>query len=277
MNFIQSIILAIVEGITEFLPISSTGHMIIAQKILGVDNSEFVNLFTVNIQFGAILSVVVLYWKRFLAPLKTGVNDAQDRKGFIVRFDFYLKLLVAFIPAVFFGLIFNSMIDKLLGNVLVVAVSLVLGGIVLLFVDNWFRNPAKDQSISYPKAFRIGLFQVISMIPGVSRAAATIIGGLSQKLTRRNAAEFSFFLAVPTMLAASALELFKTYEVINGENIKMLLLGNAVAFVVAMLAIKGFISFLTRFGFRVFGYYRIIVGLVILALLFFGIDLNMVS
>jgi len=277
MNTVQSIIIAIVEGITEFLPISSTGHMIIAQKILGVESSVFVNLFTVNIQFGAILSVVVLYWKRFIAPLNTGSKDAPDRKKFSIRFDFYLKLLVAFLPAVFFGLVFNSMIDKLLGSVLVVAVSLVLGGIVLLFVDNWFRNPAQDQSVTYPKAFSIGLFQVISMVPGVSRAAATIIGGLSQKLTRRNAAEFSFFLAVPTMLAASALELFKSYEVINGDNIKMLLVGNAVAFVVAMLAIKGFISFLTRFGFRVFGYYRIIVGLVILAMLFFGIDLNMTT
>ena len=277
MNTVQSIIIAIVEGITEFLPISSTGHMIIAQKILGIENSEFVNLFTVNIQFGAILSVVVLYWKRFLAPLHAAGKDASGQRKFSIRFDFYLKLLVAFLPAVFFGLLFNSMIDKLLGSVVVVAVSLVLGGIVLLFVDNWFRNPAQDQSVTYSKAFRIGLFQVISMIPGVSRAAATIIGGLSQKLNRRNAAEFSFFLAVPTMLAASVLELFKTYEVINGENMRMLLLGNAVAFVVAMLAIKGFISFLTRFGFRVFGYYRIIVGLVILTLLFFGIDLNMTT
>jgi len=275
MNTIQSIIIAIVEGITEFLPISSTGHMIIAQKLLGVKSSEFVNLFTVNIQLGAILSVVVLYWKKFIEPVKTGTVTGSWWKRFSHRFDFYLKLLVAFLPAAFFGLLFNNYINTLLENVVVVAISLVLGGIVLLFVDNWFKKPAVNQEISYHKALKIGFFQVISMIPGVSRAAATIIGGLSQKLSRKNAAEFSFFLAVPTMLAASVLELYKTYHVITSDNIRLLLLGNAVAFVVAMLAIKGFITFLTKHGFRIFGYYRIIVGLVILLLLLFGVDLNM--
>lgn len=277
MNTIQSIIIAIVEGITEFLPISSTGHMIIAQKLLGVESSEFVNLFTVNIQLGAILSVVVLYWKKFMDPLKSKTTEGSRWKRFSHRFDFYLKLLVAFLPAAFFGLLFNGYINVLLESVVVVAISLVLGGIILLFVDNWFRKPAEDQNIDYPKALKIGFFQVISMIPGVSRAAATIIGGLSQKLSRKNAAEFSFFLAVPTMLAASALEMFKTYQSITLDNVRLLLVGNVVAFIVALLAIKGFISFLTRHGFRVFGYYRIVIGLVILVLLALGIDLNMVG
>ena len=275
MNIVQSIIIAIVEGITEFLPISSTGHMIITQKLLGVESSDFVNLFTVNIQFGAILSVVVLYRKKFLEPLNPDPIKASWWKRQVHRFDFYLKLLTAFIPAAVFGLIFNNYINMMLESVVVVAVSLVVGGVILLFVDNWFDKPAANQELSYSKALKIGLFQVISMVPGVSRAAATIIGGLSQKLSRKNAAEFSFFLAVPTMLAASALEMYKTYDVISAENIRMLLLGNVVAFIVAMMAIKGFIAFLTKHGFRAFGYYRIAVGMIILILLALGIDLNM--
>lgn len=275
MNTIQSIIIAVVEGITEFLPISSTGHMIITQKLLGVQSSEFVNLFTVNIQLGAILSVVVLYWKKFLEPVNKSTIKGSVWKRFSFRFDFYLKLLMAFLPAAFAGLLFSGYINALLESVIVVAISLVLGGIVLLFVDKWFKEPAAGQVITYPMALKIGFFQIISMIPGVSRAAATIIGGLSQRLTRKNAAEFSFFLAVPTMLAASALEMYKTYHSITSENIWLLLLGNVVAFVVAMLAIKAFISFLTSHGFKIFGYYRILVGLVILILLAFGIDLNM--
>jgi undecaprenyl-diphosphatase len=277
MNTTQSIIIAIVEGITEFLPISSTGHMIITQKLLGMESSDFTNLFTVSIQFGAILSVVVLYWRKFSEPLNTGKTEGSAWARFSHTFDFYLKLFVAFLPAAFFGLLLSDYINTLLENVVVVAVSLVLGGIVLLFVDNWFKKPAEDQQVTYPKALKIGLFQVISMIPGVSRAAATIIGGLTQQLTRKNAAEFSFFLAVPTMLAASALELIKTYRVIDHANIKLLLLGNGVAFIVALLAIKGFIAFLTRYGFRVFGYYRIIIGTIILILLYLGYDLNMVG
>jgi len=251
--------------------------MIIAQKLLGVESSEFVNLFTVNIQFGAILSVVALYWKKFAEPLNPITIEGSRWKKFNHRFDFYIKLLVAFLPAAFFGLLLNEYINILLESVIVVAVSLVLGGIILLFVDNWFKKPAVSQEINYPKALKIGFFQVISMIPGVSRAAATIIGGLSQGLTRKNAAEFSFFLAVPTMLGATVMEMFKTYQSITGDNIRLLLIGNAVAFIVALLAIKGFISFLTRHGFRLFGYYRIIVGLVILTLLALGIDLNMVG
>jgi undecaprenyl-diphosphatase len=277
MNTLQSIIIAIVEGITEFLPISSTGHMIIAQKLLGVQSSEFVNLFTVNIQLGAILSVVVLYRKKFIEPLNAEKIDGSGWKKFSHRFAFYLKLFVAFLPAVFFGLLFNNYINILLDSVVVVAVSLVLGGIVLLFADNWFKKPEENQEMSYPKALKIGFFQVISMIPGVSRSAATIIGGLSQKLNRKNAAEFSFFLAVPTMLAASALEMFKNYHSITTDNIWMLVIGNAVAFIVAMVAIKGFIAFLTKHGLRVFGYYRILVGLAILILVMLGIDLNVVG
>ena len=257
MDTLHAIIIAIVEGITEFLPISSTGHMIITQKLLGIESSEFVKMFTVNIQFGAILSVIVLYWKRFFQT-----------------FDFYLKLFVAFLPAAVFGLLFNDFIESLLGNVLVVAISLVLGGIILVFVDNWFKKSDEDQKINYPKALKIGFFQVIAMIPGVSRSAATIIGGLTQKLTRKNAAEFSFFLAVPTMFAASAYELLKTYKVVDTDNIKILLTGNIVAFVVALIAIKGFISFLTKHGFKVFGYYRIAIGLLIIVLLAAGVDLN---
>jgi undecaprenyl-diphosphatase len=260
MTYLQAIIIAIVEGITEFLPISSTGHMIITQKILGIESSEFVKMFTVCIQFGAILSVIVLYWKNFFQTI-----------------NFYYKLFVAFLPAAVFGLLLNDLIDSLLGNVIVVAISLVLGGIILLFVDKWFNNEKENQEITYPKALKIGFFQLISMIPGVSRSAATIIGGMSQKLTRKNAAEFSFFLAIPTMFGATALELFKTYKTINTDNIKILLVGNAVAFIVALIAIKGFINYLTKHGFKAFGYYRIAIGLLILGLFAFGINLNIME
>ncbi len=277
MNTIQSVIIAIVEGLTEFLPVSSTGHMIIAQKLLGVEPGEFANLFTVNIQFGAILSVVVLYWKRFIDPVKVSPISGNWLARFSHRFDFYLKLFVAVLPAGILGFLLSDYVNSMLESVVIVAVSLVLGGIILVFVDNWFKNTADESRVTYPKAFKIGVFQVISMIPGVSRAAATIIGGLTQQLTRKQAAEFSFFLAVPTMLGASALQLYNTYHVITPENVKTLLIGNAVAFVVAMLAIKGFISFLTRHGFKAFGYYRIVVGVVILLLLAFGVDLNMVG
>ena len=259
MNFFEAIIIAIVEGLTEFLPVSSTGHMIIAQKLLGVESTEFVKFFTVAIQLGAILSVIVLYWKRFFQT-----------------FDFYYKLFVAFIPAVVFGLLLNSFIDELLGSVIVVAVSLLVGGVVLLFVDKWF-NPDNNEDVTYPKALKIGLFQVIAMIPGVSRSAATIIGGLSQKLSRKNAAEFSFFLAIPTMLGATALELFKTYKHITAADMPILIVGNIVAFIVAIVAIKSFITFLTKHGFKVFGYYRIVVGAILLLLIAFGIDLNMLG
>ncbi len=258
MHILQAIIIGIVEGITEFLPISSTGHMIIAQKLLGIEPDSFVKLFTVNIQFGAILSVIVLYWKRFFQTL-----------------DFYIKLFIAFLPAAILGFLFSGYIDKMLESVLVVAVSLVLGGIFLLFVDSLFNKPSEDQKISFTKAIIIGLFQTIAMIPGVSRSAATIVGGLTQKLSRKNATEFSFFLAVPTMFAASAYEMIKSYKSIQPQHINILIIGNIVAFLVAMLAIKGFITFLTKHGFKVFGYYRIIVGAIILILLATGTDLNL--
>ena len=258
MHIFQAIIIAIVEGITEFLPVSSTGHMIITQKLLGIEPDAFVKLFTVNIQFGAILSVIILYWKRFFQS-----------------FDFYIKLFVAFLPAAFLGFLFSGYIDRMLESVLVVAISLVLGGIILLFVDSWFNEPSEDQKITFPKAFIIGLFQTIAMIPGVSRSAATIVGGLTQKLSRKNATEFSFFLAVPTMFAASAYEMIKSYKAIQPQHINVLIIGNVVAFLVAMLAIKGFVAFLTRHGFKIFGYYRIIVGAIILILLATGSDLNL--
>jgi len=258
MHIFQAIIIAIVEGITEFLPVSSTGHMIITQKLLGIEPDAFVKLFTVNIQFGAILSVIILYWKRFFQS-----------------FDFYIKLFVAFLPAAFLGFLFSGYIDRMLESVLVVAISLVLGGIILLFVDSWFNEPSEDQKITFPKAFIIGLFQTIAMIPGVSRSAATIVGGLTQKLSRKNATEFSFFLAVPTMFAASAYEMIKSYKAIQPQHINVLIIGNVVAFLVAMLAIKGFVAFLTRHGFKIFGYYRIIVGAIILILLAAGSDLNL--
>lgn len=257
MSIIQAIIIAIVEGLTEFLPISSTGHMIITQELLGMEITGFVKAFTVNIQFGAILSVIVLYWKKFFQS-----------------FDFYYKLFVAFIPAALIGFLLSDFIDSMLESVLVVAIMLVLGGVVLIFVDKWFINPSADQKISYPSAFKIGLYQCIAMIPGVSRSAASIIGGMAQKLNRKTAAEFSFFLAVPTMFAASTYKLIQNYKVISTDDIDILLIGNAVAFVVALIAIKSFIAFLTRYGFKVFGYYRIVVGLIILGMLAFGIDLS---
>lgn len=256
MSIIEAIILAIVEGITEFLPISSTGHMIIASSIMGINESEFVKMFTVNIQFGAILSVVVLYWKRFFKSL-----------------DFYYKLIIGVIPALVFGYFLSDKIDELLENVIVVAIMLLLGGIILLFVDKWFNNQ-EEKEVSYKNAFIIGLFQCLAMIPGVSRSAASIIGGMTQKLTRKTAAEFSFFLAVPTMFAASAFKLLDNYKLINEDNILILLVGNAVAFIVALLAIKFFINFLSKYGFKVFGIYRIILGIIILLLFALGIELE---
>lgn len=259
MNYFQALIIAIVEGITEFLPISSTGHMIITEAILKTEDIGFTKIFTVNIQFGAILSVVVLYWKRFFQSV-----------------DFYFKLFVAFIPAAILGFLLGDYIDSMLENVIVVAVSLFVGGVILIFVDGWFKNAddTKPQTVKYSNAFVIGLFQTIAMIPGISRSAVTIIGGLTQKLNRKNAAEFSFFLAVPTMLAASAYKLLKDYQHIDVENIKVLAFGNVVAFIVALIAIKAFISFLTRHGFKAFGYYRIVLGLAIIVLYFFGIELQ---
>ena len=258
MNTIQAIILAVIEGITEFLPISSTGHLILGSTYFGIEHDEFTKLFTVFIQLGAILSVVVLYFKRFFQS-----------------FDFYFKLLVAFIPAVVFGLLFSKKIDSLLESPLTVAVSLLIGGIVLLKVDDWFTNTSAIQTsneISYLQAFKIGLFQCLAMVPGVSRSGASIVGGMSQKLSRTTAAEFSFFLAVPTMLGATAKKCYDYYKdglVLSHDQINFLIIGNVVAFIVALIAIKSFIGFLSMHGFKVFGFYRIVVGVALLIIHFF--------
>ena len=281
MDWLQAIIIAIVEGLTEFLPVSSTGHMIITENMLGVDISDkFVNAFTVIIQFGAILSVVCLYWKRFFR-LREVDEGVTGWKAFIQKYDFYWKLFLAFLPAAVIGLLLGDFIEGLMGNVWVVAVMLVAVGVLLLFVDKWFLRK-EDAPLSEGRAFTIGLFQCISMIPGTSRSFATIAGGMQQGLTRKTAAEFSFFLAVPTMAAATGYELLKMllkpeYRQALVDHVGVLLLGCVVAFVVAILAIKFFISFLTKYGFKAFGWYRIIVGGVILALLFTGHSLQMVD
>jgi undecaprenyl-diphosphatase len=259
MTWFEALVLAIVEGLTEFLPVSSTGHMILTEGIMGMKSNDFIQAFIINIQFGAILSVVVLYWKRFFQSMK-----------------FYYKLFVAFLPAAFFGLLLNDYIDQLLESVYVVAVMLIIGGVILVLVDKWFKTTSEHgkSDVTYKNAFVIGLFQVLAMIPGTSRSAATIIGGMVEKMNKKAAAEFSFFLAVPTMVAASGYKLLKNHEAITSDNIGILIFGNVVAFIVALLAIKSFISFLTNHGFKMFGYYRIIVGLIILILYFLGVDLT---
>ena len=271
MSLVDAIIIAIVEGLTEFLPISSTGHMIIASYLLGIHKDEFTKLFEVSIQFGAILAVVVLYWKKFFD---------------FGRWQFFAKLIVGVIPALVMGFLFADKIDALLESPTTVAVSLLVGGIVLVFADNMFKVHAieSDDQISFPKAFLVGCWQVIAMIPGVSRSASSIIGGMQQKFTRNLAAEFSFFLAVPTMLAATCYTLFvkdwnngtiirKGYEIIleSNENITAFIVGNIVAFVVAMLAIRFFINYLKIYGFRAFGIYRIFAGIALLAIILSGV------
>ncbi|HTB52152.1 MAG TPA: undecaprenyl-diphosphate phosphatase [Ferruginibacter sp.] len=263
MNTLQSIILSIIEGLTEFLPVSSTGHMIIASSVMGIERDEFVKLFEIAIQLGAILAVVVLYWKKFFD---------------FAKWEFYLKLLVAVIPALVLGKLFADKIDMLLESPTVVAVSLLLGGIILLFVDKMFNHPTvtQEDNVSYKKGFIIGICQCLAMIPGVSRSAASIVGGMSQKLTRKVAAEFSFFLAVPTMVAATGYKLLKTYktnpEILKDKhNLLFLVEGNIIAFIVAMLAIKFFITYLQKHGFKIFGIYRIILGIIVLVLISRGI------
>ncbi|WP_443946037.1 undecaprenyl-diphosphate phosphatase [Pedobacter sp. AW1-32] len=264
MNYIESIILAIIEGLTEFLPVSSTGHMIIASSFMGIAADPFVKLFTIAIQLGAILSVVVLYFKRFFKS-----------------FNFYLKLLVAFIPAAVFGLLLSDKIDELLESPMAVGISLLVGGVILLFVDKWFNKPTinDEENVNYLTALKIGFFQCIAMIPGVSRSGATIVGGMSQKLSRKVAAEFSFFLAVPTMFAATAKKLYDFYKeghTITSEQINILIVGNVIAFIVALLAIKSFIGYLNKHGFRVFGWYRILAGLIIIILLLSGRSMQII-
>jgi len=263
MTNVESIIIAIVEGITEFLPISSTAHMRITESLLGLDMSDkFTKAFTVAIQLGAILSVVVLYWRKFFD---------------FSRLNFYLKLLIAVIPSLIFGFMFSKKIDDILETPLVIAIIMLAGGIVLLFVDNWFKNPTihEDKEISMLKSFQIGLYQCLAILfPGLSRSAATIIGGMSLKLTRSAAAEFSFFLAVPTMLAATTYKLFKFTKdngAFSSEQITLLTIGNIVAFVVALATIRFFIDFLKKHGFRIWGVYRIIVGILLFICIWQGI------
>lgn len=264
MTYLEAFIISVVEGLTEFLPISSTGHMMIATALLGIKSTPFIKLFTVAIQLGAILSVVVLYYKRFFKSV-----------------NFYLKLIVAFIPAAIAGLLLGDWIDAQLENILGVAIALFVGGIVLLFVDNWFKNPTvtSEEQVGYLTAFKIGMFQCLALFPGVSRSASTIIGGMSQKLTRKAAAEFSFFLAVPTMFAATAKKLLDFYKdgiVLNSQEIKILIFGNVIAFVVALLAIKFFISLLQKHGFKIWGVYRIIVGGILILLFLMGIKIEVI-
>ena len=279
MNVFETIVIAIVEGLTEFLPVSSTGHMIIAQNLLGVESTDFVKAFTFIIQFGAILSVLILYWKRFFQLNRTPAPEgASAVKRFLHKYDFYWKLFIAFIPAAVFGLLFSDAIDAMLERVEVVAVTLILGGIFMIFCDKIFNKGSEKTELTEKRAFIVGLFQCISMIPGVSRSMATIVGGMSQRLTRKAAAEFSFFLAVPTMLAAPV---YKVYDLVKEggveiitDNLSTLLIGNVVAFIVALLAIKFFIGFVTKYGFKAFGWYRILVGGLILTLLFTGHNLT---
>lgn len=263
MTYIYAVILAIIEGITEYLPVSSTGHMIIASSFMKIASDDFTKLFTIIIQLGAILSVVVLYWKRFFQS-----------------FDFYAKLFVAFIPAVVLGLLLNDLIDELLESPVTVAISLILGGIILLKVDDWFKenetsntdSETKHTYISYATALKIGFFQCLAMIPGTSRSGASIVGGMTQKLNRKTAAEFSFFLAVPTMFGATAKKLYDYYNAgfqLNNDQINFLIIGNIIAFIVALLAIKSFINYLSNKGFKIFGYYRIVLGIALLVIHFF--------
>ncbi len=281
MDLLQTIIIAIVEGLTEFLPVSSTGHMIIAQNLLGVESTTFVKAFTFIIQFGAILSVVCLYWKRFFQLNHTPApTDAGAIKKLLHKFDFYWKLFIAFIPAAVFGLLFSDAIDTMLERVEVVAITLILGGIFMLFCDKIFNKGSEKTQLTEKRALMVGLFQCISMIPGVSRSMATIVGGMSQRMTRKAAAEFSFFLAVPTMLGATVYKVYKLLkeggvEIIT-DNLTTLIVGNAVAFIVALVAIKFFISFVTKYGFKAFGWYRIVVGTLILALLMTGHSLEII-
>ncbi len=266
MSIIQTIIIAIVQGLSEFLPISSTGHMVFTASMMGIEKEVFTKVFIETIQFGAIISVLILYWRKFL--------DFRN-------INLYLKLVVAVIPAVIVGLLLKKHIDMMLEKPLFIAVITLGGGILLLFVDKWFnKNEIKEiEKVNYKKSFFIGTFQILAiLLPGFSRSAATIIGGMQQKLTRKTAAEFSFFLAVPTLAGAFLKSIWDTYkhapEILTPHNIQILALGNVIAFIVAMFAIKFFIGFLTKHGFKLFGYYRIIVGAIIILLYLFGVELN---
>ncbi|WP_396165212.1 undecaprenyl-diphosphate phosphatase [Flavobacterium sp.] len=263
MDLLQAIIIAIIEGITEYLPVSSTGHMIFASSYFGIEKEEFVKLFQVSIQFGAILAVVVLYWKKFFD---------------FSKLQFFIKLACAVVPALILGKLFDDKIEAVLEHPTPIAIVLIIGGIILLFVDRFFKNPTihKEEDITIKKAVTIGFWQCLAMMPGTSRSAASIIGGMQQGLSRQAAAEFSFFLAVPTMLAVTCYSVFlKTYDksglkgfeliLKTEDNTKMFIIGNLVAFVVAVLAIKFFIEIIKKFGFKPWGWYRIIAGILLIA------------
>jgi len=253
MSVVEAIVVGIVEGLTEFLPVSSTGHIMVAERMLGLESGAFVRAFTVLVQLGAILSVVCMYWRRFLGGWK-----------------FYGRLLLGFLPAGVMGLLLGGVLDGLLGSVWVVGVSLVVGGVLMLFVDRWFVG--RDESVSGGQALVTGVFQCAALVPGVSRSMATIVGGLYAGLSRRQATEFSFLLAVPTLFAAGG---YKAWELMRSpggmealrENWLVVLVGNVVAFAVGMGAIKGFMGVVSRYGFKGFGYYRIGVGMLVLMLL----------
>lgn len=261
METLHAIIIAIVEGLTEYLPVSSTAHMVFTSSYFGIQDEEFVKMFQVSIQFGAILAVIALYWKKFF-----------DFK----RINFYVKLALAIIPALVLGKIFDDMIDDVLGKPIPIAIVLIIGGIVLLFIEEYFKNPTihKEEDITPKKAITIGFWQCLAMMPGTSRSAASIIGGMQQGLTRETAAEFSFFLAVPTMLAVTVYSVFvKTYKTVGmkgyemllqGDNLKLFLIGNVIAFIVALIAIKLFIGLIKKYGFKPWGYYRIFAGIILL-------------
>ena len=262
MDLIEAILIAIVEGLTEYLPVSSTGHMIFTSSYFGIQEDDFTKLFQVSIQFGAILAVVVLYWRKFFN---------------FSKLNFYIKLALAVVPALILGYLFDDYIDEVLGNPIPIAIVLIVGGFILLFIDNYFKNPvvAEEEDISIKKAVTIGFWQCLAMMPGTSRSAASIIGGMQQGLTRQVAAEFSFFLAVPTMLAVTCYSVFlKTYKVSglkgyelltqSGDNMKLFVIGNIIAFIVAIIAIKFFIGVIKKYGFKPWGYYRIVAGTLLL-------------
>lgn len=262
MDLIEAILIAIVEGLTEYLPVSSTGHMIFTSSYFGIQEDDFTKLFQVSIQFGAILAVVVLYWRKFFN---------------FSKLNFYIKLALAVVPALILGYLFDDYIDEVLGNPIPIAIVLIVGGFILLFIDNYFKNPvvAEEEDISIKKAVTIGFWQCLAMMPGTSRSAASIIGGMQQGLTRQVAAEFSFFLAVPTMIAVTCYSVFlKTYKVSglkgyelltqSGDNLKLFVIGNIIAFIVAIIAIKFFIGVIKKYGFKPWGYYRIVAGTLLL-------------
>lgn len=277
MTVLESIIIAIVEGLTEFLPVSSTGHMLLAQGLMGIKSTPFTKAFTVIIQFGAILSVVLYYWRRFLPFSIKGVGEVVEREDGLSGIALYIRMLLAFIPAAVLGFLFEKHIDKLLGNLWVVVATLFVGGIVMIILDKKLSND-KPAILSPKKAVAIGFFQCLAMIPGVSRSMATIFGGMSQGLTRAQAAEFSFFLAIPTMFGATAYKMLDLYldfgSTIFSDNWQVLLTGSLVAFAVALAAIKYFIGFVSKYGFVAFGYYRIVLAIVFAALMLLGVPIS---